>query len=243
MKIVKFDIDGEYGHFKIPYTNNNPLTHSFITKTALLGLMGAVLGVDRTVMKPMYPILSESLKYSVVLRSPLVKESISFYAKNLDNYFKSGSDRPNKSPKPMEHVKKPSYTVYVIVVDGDRIVNADTNQTVNQFMEQFVYYVEEGISVWRPTLGVKNTPCILSNVSETETDEYTGVFETKGFVTNLVKYPEQTLIHTDHIPTHQNDDWFNDPDLYVDVRFADDNSLLTSEDTHYKFNNEAIFAI
>jgi CRISPR-associated protein Cas5h len=43
MKGFQLEISGNWGHFKKPETNNNPLSHDFITKTALIGMIGAVL--------------------------------------------------------------------------------------------------------------------------------------------------------------------------------------------------------
>ena len=92
-RIVKFRVKGDYAHFKIPYTNNNPLTHSLITKTALIGIIGAVVGIERKEMKRWFPVLSESLAYSVRLNAPLRKESVSMYMVNFDNYFKKPANK------------------------------------------------------------------------------------------------------------------------------------------------------
>lgn len=43
MKGFQFKIDGDWAHFKKPETNNNPLSHDLIPKTALIGMIGTVL--------------------------------------------------------------------------------------------------------------------------------------------------------------------------------------------------------
>ena len=50
MKGFQFKIDGDWAHFKKPETNNNPLSHDLIPKTALIGMIGAVLGIEREKM-------------------------------------------------------------------------------------------------------------------------------------------------------------------------------------------------
>ena len=60
MKAIQIIVEGNWGHFKRPETNNNPLTHDFITKTALIGMIGAVLGYERAEMKDLFPQLSDS---------------------------------------------------------------------------------------------------------------------------------------------------------------------------------------
>src|SRR5947209_12195430 len=86
MKGTLISIGGNWGHFKKPETNNNPLTHDFITKTALIGMIGAVLGIERPEMRQVFPQLSEDLGYGVQIRGAVKKESWSFklrYASNL----------------------------------------------------------------------------------------------------------------------------------------------------------------
>ncbi len=47
MKIVVFDIWGDLGHFRVPYTTSSPLTFPVPPKTALYGIIGAILGYDK----------------------------------------------------------------------------------------------------------------------------------------------------------------------------------------------------
>lgn len=42
-----FDISGEYGHFRKFNTTTSPLTYSIPTPSAIYGLLGAVLGIER----------------------------------------------------------------------------------------------------------------------------------------------------------------------------------------------------
>lgn len=55
MKAVQIIVEGKWGHFKRPETNNNPLSHDLITKTALIGMIGAMLGKEREEMKLLFP--------------------------------------------------------------------------------------------------------------------------------------------------------------------------------------------
>ena len=75
MKGFQLEITGNWEHFKRPETNNNPLSHDLITKTALIGMIGAVLGIERTDMKSLFPQLSEDLLYGVQLLTPVRKMS------------------------------------------------------------------------------------------------------------------------------------------------------------------------
>lgn len=78
MKGFQLTISGNWAHFKKPETNNNPLTHDLITKTALIGMIGAVLGIDRSEMREKFPHFSEDILYGVSLLNPVKKISWGF---------------------------------------------------------------------------------------------------------------------------------------------------------------------
>ena len=46
-KIIIFDIWGDYAHFKKPYTTTSPLTYSIPSRTALTGIIGAIMGIRK----------------------------------------------------------------------------------------------------------------------------------------------------------------------------------------------------
>src|SRR5699024_12585579 len=46
-KVIIFDISGEYGHFRKFNTTTSPLTYSIPTPSAVIGILGAVLGIER----------------------------------------------------------------------------------------------------------------------------------------------------------------------------------------------------
>lgn len=209
MKIIKFNLSGDYAHFKIPYTNNNPLTHSVITKTALIGMIGAVIGIERKSMRDLYPILCDALQYSIIFNSELKKESISSYAMNFGNLSKP--DRPLKSPKPMEYIKNPNWTIY--------LKNDSFDEKVVDIFNTFYECIENKIYVWRPTLGVKQCDCNISNVELLDYVEKSGECLINSFVTNVKSYDKNIIINKDSIPTHQNNEWYNDPNKYVTIYF------------------------
>ncbi|MDT0645711.1 type I-B CRISPR-associated protein Cas5b [Zunongwangia sp. F260] len=45
--VLIFDVSGEYGHFRKFNTTTSPLTYSIPTPSAIFGLLGAVLGIER----------------------------------------------------------------------------------------------------------------------------------------------------------------------------------------------------
>lgn len=49
MKVVAFDIWGDYGHFRRFFTTSSPLTYSFPPPTAVRGIVGAILGLGKEI--------------------------------------------------------------------------------------------------------------------------------------------------------------------------------------------------
>lgn len=47
MKVVVFDLWGDYGHFRRFFTTSSPLTYSFPPPTAVRGIVGAILGLGK----------------------------------------------------------------------------------------------------------------------------------------------------------------------------------------------------
>ncbi len=48
MKVLVFDVWGEYAHFRKYYTTTSPLTFSIPPRTAVCGLIGAIAGLDKS---------------------------------------------------------------------------------------------------------------------------------------------------------------------------------------------------
>lgn len=203
MKGAIINIGGNWAHFKKPETNNNPLTHDFITKTALIGLIGAVLGVERAAMRPLFPQLSEDLLYSVQILEPVKKESWSFKLRYAANLYE-------KRPVQMEFLKNPLFAVAVAL----------QNERSSAIFEDFLNSVGMSEARFTPVLGLHNCPAELILAAKGEFIENVGVFKTKSFVTSEnhqltdISQTADFRIGLDKIPTGQNDDFWNDPVKY-----------------------------
>jgi CRISPR-associated protein Cas5 subtype I-B len=210
MKGFQFIVSGAWGHFKKPETNNNPLSHDLITKTALIGMIGAVVGYERSDMKRIFPILSEDLLYGVCLLCPVKKTSWRFTSRKAINPTAGGS------PKGFEILKNPSYLVSLALKD------ARSNQTFDDFKDS----VRKGEAIYTPVLGWHNCPASLKWKSEgIFSEERKGLFLTKGFVL-VEEHTIETVDRTfrlgfDRLPTHQNDDFWNNPEYYKNVVYPD----------------------
>ena len=225
MKAFQLIVEGNWAHFKKPETNNNPLTHDFITKTAFVGLIGAVLGITRKEMRPLFPILCEDLLYGVQLLSSVKKESWGFTMRKATNLLE-------KAPKYMEFLKKPKYLIAVAL---------EKNKSEDKF-NHFLNSIKNNKSFFTPILGLHNCPANLYFVSEGEFKlKEIGQFQAKCFVSKKHKINLQESINfrvgIDRIPTYQNDDFWNLPEKYIEVIYPSEEQHIVVNGDYYEYDN------
>lgn len=221
MNALLINISGNWGHFKKVDTNNNPLTHDLITKTALIGLIGAVNGISRTDMKRLFPQLSEDLLYSVAINSSVKKESWGFTLRSV-------KANVEKSPWQFEFLKSPDFSVLLALKN---------NRSENIF-DEFVENIKGDKSHFNPTLGLANCPANLMYLDFGQLSEKkSGRFTTRGFISknHEIEISEnfQFRIGFDEIPTYQNDDFWNDPNKYVGVAYISSGSKMKIKNGEY----------
>lgn len=224
MKGIQFIVEGNWGHFKKPETNNNPLSHDLITKTALIGLIGAVLGIEREDMKNRFPELSEDLLYGVRLLNPVKKISWGFTSKTAINPTAGGS------PKYFEFLKNPSFLV-TLALKGIRSEN---------IFDEFNEFLKAEKSIYPPVLGWHNCPANLKWKSEGDfSDLNKGEFKTQGFVIAGEHIPKEISgefrIGFDKLPTHQNNDFWNEPEKYKNIIYPDCPHSLLVNGVYYEY--------
>lgn len=227
MKGVRLHIKGNWAQFRRPETNNNPLSHDFITKTALIGMIGSVLGKERAEMKSLFPVLSEDLKYGVQIKNEVKKQSWGFTFRNVNSAWE-------KAPKQMEFIRNPEYEIVICLI----------NQRSESIFDKFVTFCKEGKACYEPVLGLHNCPAEIEFREEGVFDHaLEGSFETKGFVPD--KYLLEGLgsmafrIGFDTIPSFQNDDFWNLPDKYVSIIYPSGNNTIKISGEHYIFNKQS----
>ena len=225
MKALQLIIEGNWAHFKKPETNNNPLTHDFITKTALIGLIGAVLGKEREEMRPLFPQLSDDLLYGVQIVNPVKKESWGFTMRKVVNLME-------KAPKNMEFLKFPKFHVAMAL----------NNIRSEKLFDGFVAALRNNEAKYTPVLGLHNCPAILKFKSAGEfLEKQSGQFQAKCLVSTKhilnIQETRQFRIGYERIPTFQNDDFWNLPDKYVEVIYPSENKEITVTGDYFKYSD------
>ncbi len=127
MKILIFDISGEFAHFRKFNTTSSPLTYTIPTRTAVTGLTGAILGIGREEYYGHF--LKEKASIAVQVLNPVRKQGYGF---NLIN-TKEGMYRiKNRTQVRFEFVAEPRYRIFFAHTDPllfeelqDRITRKD----------------------------------------------------------------------------------------------------------------------
>jgi CRISPR-associated protein Cas5h len=156
-ELLIFDIRGEYGHFRKYNTTTSPLTYSIPTRTAVAGILGAILGMEREIRDGVYPEGAEPVQeffskehsdMAVQIMRPVKKENIGF---NLINTKMSFYDltRAGRTQIEFELVKDVHYRIYLAMEDtakldelADRIANKRHQFTPYLGLAQFTAQVD-----------------------------------------------------------------------------------------------------
>jgi len=95
-EILIFDISSEYGHFRKYNTTTSPLTYSIPTRTAIAGIAGAILGMERETAAGKYPEGAEPVQeffskeksgIAVQIMNPVKKENMAINLINTKRSF------------------------------------------------------------------------------------------------------------------------------------------------------------
>ena len=154
MKILVFDIWGDYGHFKKIYTTTSPLTYDIIPKTTIYGILGAILGFDKN--EYLLYINKNTVNIALRILNPIKKVN---FASNLintkENCFipiKKKGHEPRTRIR-FEMLKNPKYRLYVNIKD-DKLYN------------KLKKLLEEHKTIYTPYLGISELIANFKYVGE-----------------------------------------------------------------------------
>lgn len=228
MKGLKLRIRGRWAQFRKPETNNNPLTHDFITKTAVIGMIGAVLGIERPDMRLLIPILSQNLLYGVQVNGVVQKESWAFTMRNASR----PNDPAEKAPRQMEFLREPDFTV-ALALQNDLSVD---------IFDRFAEAVSRSEACFTPVLGLHNCPAELEMLESGFFLPEQGAYRSTGFVLRTHRPSEdfnifQFRLGFERIPTSQDDNWWNQPANYSDVIYPSNGAEIAVTGDFFRFTS------
>ena len=158
-KVIVFDIFGEYGHFRKINTTSSPLTYSIPTRTAIIGLIGAILGIEREVKAGMYPkgvvalnelFGAEQASIGVQIMAPIKKTNIGF---NLVNTAKSFFNIENRTQVEFELLKDCEFRIFLLLSDDK--YHKELEQRLKAVDHHFTPYL--GLSQFTASVDYKET--------------------------------------------------------------------------------------
>lgn len=157
-ELLIFDISGEYGHFRKYNTTTSPLTYSIPTRTAIAGILGAILGMEREIRDGVYPEGAEQVQeffskklsdMAIQIMRPVKKENIGFNLINTKNWNTYFTIPIGRTQIEFELVKDVHYRIYLAMENTakfeeltERIQNKQHHFTPYLGLAQFTAQVD-----------------------------------------------------------------------------------------------------
>ncbi len=130
-EILIFDISSEYGHVRKYNTTTSPLTYSIPTRTAIAGIFGAILGMEREISDGVYskgviPVQEffskNNIDIAVQIINPVKKENVGINLINTKNSFYDLT-KAGRTQIEFELLKDLKYRVFVSFNNKQEVFN------------------------------------------------------------------------------------------------------------------------
>ena len=114
MKILAFDIWGDFAHFKKFYTTASPLTFCVPPPTTIFGMIGAIIGFEKE--EYLKYINGDTTKIGIQILNPIKKLRMTLNLIDTKSSIKFNYIR-NRTQIKTEFLKNPAYRIYVNIND------------------------------------------------------------------------------------------------------------------------------
>lgn len=123
MKVLVFDIFGDYGHFRKFYTTTSPLTFSFPPPPTVAGILGAIYGTNKDKNEYLTKFSIRSCKIAIRILNSIkkIRMGINLLETKGKNLKWPMSDK-NLAPRTQirtEFLKDPCFRIYINHIDED----------------------------------------------------------------------------------------------------------------------------
>ena len=160
MKVLLFDIWGDYGHFRKFYTTSSPLTFSFPPPSTIEGILGAISGVDKQQYLDVFS--PAKCKIAIKITAPVKNVRMGINLINTKGNYWIPYGNKHHEPRTQirtEFVKDPYYRIYFSYKDDNVL------ERLNGFIKEHksVYTVSLGLSELLADfkyIGLCNAECI-----------------------------------------------------------------------------------
>jgi len=114
MKVIVFDIGAPFGHFRVPYTTTSPVTLPIPPKTAIAGMIGAIIGLDKDEYLKYFS--AENFKVAIRVLNPINMLHINenFINVKVAKFFgRMVLGKANRTRINIEFLKNPKFRLYI----------------------------------------------------------------------------------------------------------------------------------
>lgn len=162
--VLSFKYFGKYGHFRKPYSNVSSLSYPFPPRTAIAGLLGAILGVPKGEIAEHFN--EQNSKVAVEIKSAIkttthvtnfrqdssggIEYSLKRTKKNAGKKLKKIPEWNMATQIPMELLRYPSYILYINLKDN---------------MQELVSRIKAERYVYTPCMGLSEFLAELEYIS------------------------------------------------------------------------------
>lgn len=232
MKVLVFDIYGDYGHFRKFYTTTSPLTFSFPPPPTIAGILGAIYGADKSEYLKIFGY--DFCKTALKIVNPIKKVRMGINLINTkDNKYFQLLKKANHEPRTQirtEFLKKPRFRIYVFHKE-EKIFD---NLLCNLREHKCIYSVSFGLSELLANfkfVGVYKAEEIKDEIAELLTP-----IVASNLVDNGLEIESGRKYFKEKMPIRMNPDRVIE--IYDDVIYEPDGkSIRAKVKTYYKLEN------
>jgi len=185
LEVISFELSGEYALFKKPFANNQPQSFVIPPKTAILGMIGAIMGWRKDDYIKKMPF--ENFQYGVKLLTKKIKKDLIglnlMQGKNTKFTFNENpishpsKTRGQRSPTRFEFLKDMKWQIFL------KIDN-------NSIKEELYKRLKENRFVYNPYLGLQSLFARIKNCKLIEMELSNDISDNiyTSFDKNLIKF-------------------------------------------------------
>ncbi|MDS4042470.1 MAG: type I-B CRISPR-associated protein Cas5b [Candidatus Competibacter sp.] len=121
MRTLVFDVAGEYGQFKKPYSPMSPVSYPFPPPTAVLGMLGAIAGYDKTEYHERLGWRTARIGIAPQAPVRVFRTAINLLQTKdgVDSYFRPRAGQNTHTQVPFEFLREPRFRLYVAGLKED----------------------------------------------------------------------------------------------------------------------------
>lgn len=232
MKVLVFDLWGDYGHFRKFYTTSSPLTFSFPPPSTIAGILGAIFGAGKDEYLRLFAEEKSSIAIKIV--NPVKKVRMGINLINTKgNYWVLYRNKYHEPRTPIraEFLKKPYFRIYFTHEDEKMLLR------LAQLVEEHksIYTVSLGLSELLADfkfIGIYATEKILDRVAV----EIDTPIVASNLTPNRFEIEPEKKYFKEKIPIIMNPE--RKIEKYDDVIFESQGKTIKAQlNTYYKLEN------